>query len=193
MTICDLAVSRYFEQENGVPDEPLIAYMPVNLRVTDEVEDGNLISLIQVKLASDHRNPADSLRQVQKSIKSARELFAGSSRPAIQYYTLMVALLAQIEETLKLDRLLPPAINLVISNVPGPRERLYYKGAELESIYPITTLPPTTALNVTACSYSGTLYFGLIAGRTAIPDLQKLTDCLDGAYAEFRELAGIAG
>ena len=93
MTLCDLAVCRYFEETDGAPDDPLIAYMPVDLRTKQELEDGNLISLLQVKLASNHEDPLASLQQVRESSRTARELFFSASRPAIQYYSMIVALL----------------------------------------------------------------------------------------------------
>jgi diacylglycerol O-acyltransferase len=49
-----------------------------------------------------------------------------------------------------------------------------------------------TALNVTACSYAGTMFFGLIGGRTAIPDLDRLTELLDEAYRELAEATGVS-
>jgi diacylglycerol O-acyltransferase len=187
LTICDLAVNRYFEETGQAPEEPLIAYMPVNLRHEQEQDNRNLISLLQVKMASEHEDSLAALQEIIKSSRSAREVFSGASRPAIQYYTLLVALLSQFEETLKLNKFLPPAINMVISNVPGPRETMYFRGAEATEVYPISTLPPLTALNITACSYVDTLFFGLVSGRTAVPDLQKLTEYLDEAYAELKE------
>jgi hypothetical protein len=48
-----------------------------------------------------------------------------------------------------------------------------------------------TALNVTGCSYAGTLYFGLIAGRTAVPDLDVLTSYLDDAFIELADATGV--
>ena len=191
MTMCDLAVCRYFEDMDGAPEGPMIAYMPVDLRAKGESEDGNLISLIQVKLASNHTDPLASLQQIKKSSRAARELFFSASRPAIQYYAMIVALLSLFEEGLRLDRFLPPVTNMVISNVPGSPEKLYFRGAEAVGIYPVSTLPPMTALNVTACSYAGTFFFGLVSGKTAIPDLKKLTGYLDEIYAELKELTGV--
>jgi diacylglycerol O-acyltransferase len=127
------------------------------------------------------------LQEIIESSRSAREVFSGASRPAIQYYNLLVALLSQFEETLKLNKFLPPAINMVISNVPGSRETMYFMGAEATEVYPVSTLPPLTALNITACSYVDTLFFGLVSGRTAVPDLQKLTEYLDEAYADLKD------
>jgi len=191
MTLCDLAVNRYFKEKGEEPDEPLVVYMPVNLR-NDEADEGNLISLLQVKLASDHEHPPTTLKQIKASSSSTREIYGSVSRPAIQLYTLIVAILPLGEEILKLDKWLPPAINLVISNVPGTSETMYFRGAEVSEVYPVNTLPPAVALSMTVCSYAGTLYFGLIGGRSAIPDLKKLVDYLDEAYGEFRALTGLS-
>jgi len=180
-------VNRYLSEKGEPPVEPLVVYMPVNLR-KDEDEEGNLISLLQVKLASDHDHPLTTLKQIVESSKSTRELYGSISRPAIQLYTLAVALLPLGEELLKLDQWLPPAINLVISNVPGPQTKVYFRGAEVVEVYPVNTLPPAVSLSMTVCSYAGKMFFGLVAGRTAVPDLQKLTAGLDDAYQEFKAL-----
>ena len=189
MALCDLAVNRYFREKGEEPEDPLVVYMPVNLR-QDEDEEGNLISLLQVKLAADHDDPLVTLEQIRQSALSTREIYGSVSRPAIQIYSLAVALLPLGEEMLKLDQLLPPAINLVISNVPGTSEKMYFRGAEVVEVYPVNTLPPAVALSMTVCSYAGTMYFGLISGRSAIPDLQKLTDYVDEVYREFKALTG---
>jgi diacylglycerol O-acyltransferase len=187
MTMCDLAVNRYLAEHGEDPDQALIAYMPVNLR-KDDSDDGNLISLLQVKLASDHDDPLLALEQVRQASLSTREIYGSVSRPAIQMYSLLVALLPLGEELLRLDQLLPPAINLVISNIPGPSQTMYFRGAEVVEVYPVNTLPPAVALSMTVCSYADTLYFGLISGRSALPDLPRLGDYLDDVFREFQEL-----
>lgn len=192
MTLCDVAVSRYFDLHDDTPDGPLVAYMPVNIRTSDDEGDGNLVTLLQVKLASNHSDPLASLHEVRQSIISAREVYSGVSRDAVQYYALMVALVSLAEEMLGMHKLFRPVENLVISNVPGPRKKLYFRGAEEIGMYPISTLPPMTALNVTVCSYHGTMYFGLIAGRTAVPDLDILTSYLDEAFHDLAAATGVA-
>lgn len=192
MTVCDMAINRYFEDKGEVLEDPLVIYMPVNLRSEANPQSGNMISLLQVRLASDHEDPLASLQEVKDSSRTAREIFTGFGKPAIQIYALVVALMAQFEETLKLDKLLPPAMNLVISNVPGPQEQMYFRGARAISAFPISTLPPLTALNVTANSYAGILNIGLVSGRTAIPDLKALSRHMEEAVATLAEAAGVA-
>lgn len=192
MTLCDLALNRYFDDHGDKPEGPLVAYMPVNIRTDETDGEGNLVTLLQVKLATEHDDSLESLSEVRESIESAREVYSGAPSTAVQYYSLIVALMSQFEETLNLDKFLPPVNNLVISNVPGSKVPRYYKGAKAVGMFPISTLPPMTALNVTACSYMGTMFFGLIGGRTAIPDLGLLTRYLDEAYAELAEATGTA-
>lgn len=86
---------------------------------------------------------------------------------------------------------MPPPFNLVISNVPGPAETRYFGGARMIATYPISGIAPMNALNVTVYSYDGTLFFGLVAGRRALPHLHDLKLCIDEVYGEFKQALGI--
>jgi diacylglycerol O-acyltransferase len=188
MAMCDLAVHRYLEERDEPPSEPLVAYMPVDLRRGEDAE-GNVISLLQVRLASQHQDALAALAEISDASKATRSLYRDLSRPAVQIYSMAVALLPLGEELLRLDRLLPPAINLVISNVPGPRQTMYFRGAEVLEAYPVNTLPPGVALSMTVCSYAGSMFFGLVSGRSALPDLQRLREHFRTVFGDFRELA----
>lgn len=188
LTICDLAINRYFKEKGAELEAPLVVYMPVSLRARGDTEAGNLVSLLQVRLASEMDQPLEALQQIKESSLAAREVFSGFGKPAIQLYALTVALLSMFEESLKLDKVLPPVQNLVISNVPGPKKTLWFRGAEGLNAYPISTLPPMTALNVTANSYAGVMHVGLVADRTALPDLDRLIAHMDVVYQELSEL-----
>ncbi len=190
MTICDLAISRYYAEKGQAPKEPMVAFIPVNLRNPDDPESGNLVSMLQVRMAGRHDEPLAALLQIRDSSRTAQALFSGTGRSALQIYALMVALLAQFEESLKFARVLPPTNNLVISNVPGPRDVMYFRGAEVVSAFPISTLLPLTALNVTANSYAGKMHIGLVSGRTAIPDLRAIVGFMHEAVTA---LAGVTG
>ncbi len=64
---------------------------------------------------------------------------------------------------------MPPIYNVIISNVPGPRSKLYFMGAEMEAYYPISALAHGQALNITVMSYAGGLYFGFTACHERVP------------------------
>jgi diacylglycerol O-acyltransferase len=187
LTICDAAVTRYFAERGEAPEEPLVGYMPVNLRTRDDDEVGNLVSLLQVRLASDRDDLLNAMQEIHQSSLTAREVFSGFGRPAIQLYALAVALLSLFEESLRLKRFLHPVNNLVISNLPGPPQPLYFRGAACLRAIPISTLAPMTALNVTANSYAGLMNVGLVAGRSAVPDIDALAAHLDAVFEELKE------
>ena len=93
-------------------------------------------------------------------------------------------LVAQLAELLRLSNTLPPMGNTLVSNVPGPKEHLYLKGARMEEMHPISTLPPSNLLNITLFSYAGQLFFGLIA-TDELPNLQRLGDYVQEAFTEL--------
>jgi hypothetical protein len=66
--------------------------------------------------------------------------------------------------------------NVVISNVPGPRQPLYFSGAKLSNYIPVSTISDGVGLNITVHSYGDRLDFGLIACRELVPDLWDLVD-----------------
>jgi hypothetical protein len=74
--------------------------------------------------------------------------------------------------------------NTLVSNVPGPKEHLYLKGALMQEMHPISTLPPSNLLNITLFSYADELYFGLIA-TDELPHLQRLGDYVQEAFTEL--------
>jgi hypothetical protein len=65
-------------------------------------------------------------------------------------------------------------LNLVVSNVPGLQTPLYAGGARLLETYPLLPLVANLALVVCVTSYCGTLYFGLVGDRDALPDIEVL-------------------
>ena len=85
---------------------------------------------------------------------------------------------------LKLSNTLPPMGNTLVSNVPGPKTHLFIKGARMEEMHPISTLPPSNLLNITLFSYAEELYFGLIA-TDELPNLDKLGAYVESAFDEL--------
>ena len=78
-----------------------------------------------------------------------------------------------------------PPYNVTISNVPGPRETRYWNGARMDGSYPVSIPMDGQALNITLSSYDGSLDFGLIGDRNAVPHLQRLLDHLEESLAEL--------
>ncbi len=83
-----------------------------------------------------------------------------------------------------------PVANVVISNVPGPREPVYIDGARLQGMYPASLLQQGQALNITLTSYDTEVQFGLTACRQTLPGMQRMLSHLEDGLAGLEELAG---
>jgi hypothetical protein len=64
--------------------------------------------------------------------------------------------------------------NITISNVPGPDQTLYFRGAELVAIYPASIVTHGQALNITCESYAGAMNFGFTGCHSSLPSMQRL-------------------
>ena len=79
----------------------------------------------------------------------------------------------------------PPMFNITVSNVPGPTEPLYFRGAELVAIYPASIVTHGQALNITCESYAGQMNFGYTGCHSSVPSLQRLAVYSADALAEL--------
>ena len=85
-----------------------------------------------------------------------------------------------------------PAFNLVISNVPGPKEALYLNGARLDEAYPMSIPADYLALNITVSGNGDNLGFGFTACRRSVPGLQRMPDYIEAAFCRAGSGAGRA-
>jgi hypothetical protein len=79
---------------------------------------------------------------------------------------------------------------VVISNVPGPKQPMYFNGAQLDGLYPVSIVLDGQAVNVTLCSRDKYLDFGIIGCRTSVPHLQRLLTHLETSLAELETAWG---
>jgi diacylglycerol O-acyltransferase / wax synthase len=191
MALCSGALRRYLLAHDALPDEPLIAMVPVSVRSGGEDDlYQNRVSALLADLATNEADPVKRLRRVQASMTAAKESFAAIPAETLQDFTqfappAVAARAMRMYSRLRIaDRMNPP-FNLVISNVPGPSYPLYSAGARLTHFYPVSALTDGQGLNMTVQSYNGNLDFGFIACRDLVPDLWLLTDLLRESMVEL--------
>ena len=127
---------------------------------------------MHVRLGQPGARITDRLQQVLKSSNAAKEEVRALSVEALMDFGVMFFALMEFLNRSKLDRLLAPSYNLIVSNVPGPgAERMYLGGSLLEASYPISTLLPGVNLNATLLSHGNRLDFGLMGDMHSLPDL----------------------
>lgn len=201
MALCSGTLRAYLVEKGALPDEPLIAAVPVSVRSGNEDDMyQNRVSMLLADLATNEADPVQRLRRVQRSMDKAKTQFAAIPADTLQDFTqfappAIAARAMRMYSRLRIaDRAAPP-FNLIISNVPGPNTPLYSAGAQLEHFYPISALTDGQGLNMTVQSYNGNLDFGFVACRELVADLWSMTRMLQSSMAELLATipAGAAG
>ena len=191
MALCSSTLRQYLIEHACLPEESLIAAVPVSVRTGDE-EDmfQNRVSMLLADLATNEPDPADRLHRVQQSMTKAKTQFAAIPADTLMDFTqfappAIAARAMRMYSRLHVaDRTAPP-FNLIISNVPGPAMPLYSAGARLEHFYPISALADGQGLNMTVQSYNGNLDFGFVADRQLVPDVWRLTELMHESMDEL--------
>lgn len=190
ITCLDMAMNRYLDEIAAPLDGPFTILMPVSLRAQDAKKGGgNDIGMVPVKLSTKTDDPIIRLRQVGEALQGVRHQVNASPSSSIAAYTLLTISLPQVAEMMSMSETLPPLGHAIVSNVPGPPSSVYLDGSLLEETYPISTLTPGMLLNITIFSYDGTLFFGLLAGKDTLPDLNCLGSYIYEAFMELEEYA----
>lgn len=179
------ALRRYLIEQNALPEEPLTAMTPVSFRPADADVEGNSFSVVFASLATDIAHPLERLHAIQRSMGEAKRLLRSMKTADIPIFTSVVALPVLVPHLLRVAGRTRPTFNVTVSNVPGPREKLYWNGAPLEGMYPLSIVSHGQALNITVTSCGDSLDFGIVACRRSVPRAQRLIDYLDEALVEL--------
>jgi WS/DGAT/MGAT family acyltransferase len=174
MALCAGALRRLLMEQDALPERPLTAMIPVNIRPKGDPGGGNAVGAILGSLATDVEDPAERIKAIIASTREAKAQLQGMSKAGImQYSALLMApmMLSQIPGAVGRVR---PAFNLVISNVPGPTKPLYFRGFHMDAYYPMSIPFHGYGLNITVVSYVDQLDFGFIGCRDGLPHLQRL-------------------
>lgn len=183
--VCDIALHRYLSESHCQLDQPLKAQMPISLRDESDSLSNNRIAIMMVELAQSNAAPLARLMAIKDSCSKLKKAAQQLPDQALTSYSLASQGLAIMSEILQLDSVLPPVGNVLISNVPGPKNALYLKGAKLRECYPLSVLPPGISLNITLYSYLDQINVGLIACRTSLPDLANIGHYIHDAFIEL--------
>ncbi|PID42139.1 MAG: wax ester/triacylglycerol synthase family O-acyltransferase [Proteobacteria bacterium] len=186
--LCGTALRRFLLEQNNLPDEPLTAGIPVNIRPADDDGTGTAISFIIASLATDIANPMERLKAIKDSTRVAKKHLQGLPRSALNQYTMLMMSPYILQLLTDMGGRMRPEFNVTVSNVPGPTEPLYIDGAKLEAMYPISLIAHGGALNITCLSYNGSLNFGYTGCRETLPSMQNLAVYSGEALEELENI-----
>jgi diacylglycerol O-acyltransferase len=183
-------VRRYLLEQGALPAKSMTAAVPISLREEGNTDANNQVFGMICSIATNVEDPKARLEAIiAQSTKSKemshplRALMPQMSNMSMLGAPILVQILALLYSRSSLSDVLPPAANITVSNVPGPRQTLYAAGAELLHIFPVSISTHGLALNITVQSYRDQLDFGFISGANIIPHVQILCDMLPGEFS----------
>lgn len=196
LAMCSGAVRAYLLELDALPDAPLVAMVPIGLNAKEShlasTEGGNAIGSVMCQLGTDLADPVDRLVTIHASMTDGKQGLSTMTPTQILAMSALGQAPAILGPMLRVEGVVRPPYNLVISNVPGPRTAHYWNGARLTGTYPLSIPIHGMALNITCTSYDGRMSFGLIGCRRTVPHLQRLLTHLDDELAALERAAGVS-
>ena len=191
LAMCGGALRTYLQTHDGLPEDPLIGFVPVSIRPDDGSDRGNALSFVLCNLATHLPDPMARLDLVRRSMDAAKARMSRMSTAELADYAIALTSPLVAGNVLGISgRFRRPIFNVVISNVPGPSEELYWNGARMSGLYPASLLQDGYALNITQTSYLDQMAFGITADRAALPSVQRLIDHLADELDALEAAAG---
>ncbi|MGO9320691.1 MAG: WS/DGAT domain-containing protein [Solirubrobacteraceae bacterium] len=134
---------------------------------------------------------ADPVRRYRETVVRSESLKSDGRQAAGTTAVIELAGLAPpvIHATLARALYATRLFNVTVTNVPGPQQTLYAFGAPLREIHPLVPLAAEHAVGVAALSYDGNVFFGVVADRDTVPDLEVLLSALRASIEELLSAA----
>lgn len=177
------AIGEYLKSlGDDVAGQEIRAMIPVNLRPLDQAYKlGNRFGLVPLVLPIGVDNPIERVYEVRRRMNALK----GSTQPLLAFGLLAVAgLLIKPAQEAMLN-LFGKKTTAVMTNVPGPREKLKFLGSTLEQSMFWVPQSGDIGLGVSILSYGGGVQFGVITDTALCPDPQKIIDEFEPEFAKL--------
>ena len=189
------AMRTYLIELDALPDTSLISMVPVGLNAKQSQlasgDGGNAVGSVMVQLGTHLPDPADRLEAIHRSMVDGKDSLSAMTPTQILAMSALGQAPAILGPIFRMQGIVRPPYNLVVSNVPGPRTTHYWNGARLTGTYPLSIPINGMALNITCTSYDGKMCFGLTGCRRTVPRLQVLLQYLDEELTALERAAGL--
>ncbi len=192
VALCATAVRDWLLQRDELPDDPLVAMVPVSVRTDEQIGTfGNRVSAMIVPIPTDEPDAKRRLLRTHEILAEAKTRHGALPADILQDATQFIppAVLARAARTtMQLAGSVRPALNLIISNVPGPRFPLFCAGARMEAMYPVSVITHGAGLNITCQSYLDHVDFGIVADHDQVDEAWSMMDAVRRSLDELHEM-----
>jgi diacylglycerol O-acyltransferase len=192
------ALRNYLDDHGELPAGAMRAMTPVSVRTESERADlGNQVSAMVVSLATNVADPVERLAAVHRSTSGSKDVTqAIGARNLTELSQLAPGLLIGVGSRLGARfarRGQAGIVNTVVTNVPGPRQPLYFAGATLLRTFGAGPVVDGMGLINIVGSYDDQFVLSFTACREMMPDPERYADALETAFEELAAAAGATG
>lgn len=177
------AIGAYLKEHgDSVDGKEIRAMVPVNLRAADKAYQlGNQFGLAPLVLPLGIENPIERVYEVRRRMQGLK----GSMQPLLAFGLLAVAgmLVKPLQDAML--GLFSKKTTAVMTNVPGPREKLKLCGSTVEENLVWVPQSGTVGLGVSILSYGGGVQFGVVSDATLCPDPQNIIDKFEPEFVRL--------
>lgn len=188
-------VRQWLREHGELPDRSLVAVCPITVRSrtgpSSNQPSGNMFGLWLCPLGTDLDDPGARLELIHRSMAAGKRWVAKRGSAASLLTNAGSVAATVIPPLLPLARQSRTGYNLPISHVPGPRAEMYFNGAHVEEIYPVSTVYDGQGFNVTTCSYADRVGFGFVAGADVVPDIDRFVPLTEACLTELEVTVGV--
>jgi len=195
IAMCSGALRTYLLEHEALPAQSLVAMVPVGLKAQQShlasTEGGNAVGSIMVQMGTERADPGERLQVIHRSTTDGKRALSSMTPAQVMAMSALGQAPAILAPLLRVQGIVRPPYNVIISNVPGPRTTHYWNGARLLGVYPLSIPINGMALNITCTSYDDLMCFGLTGCRRTVPHLQRLLGHLDHELKALEKAAGL--
>jgi diacylglycerol O-acyltransferase len=192
LTVCGGGLRKYLDHHGELPNDSLIAWVPINARLSSSSRSGsrgNQVTAMTAAIYSNIEDPVERLQRVFAATQKSKAAKAGVSARVMTDLSKHVPAATQVlaSRLVLMSGASARMCNLFISNVPGPQKPLYMNGALQVGHFGMAPLANGMGLFIATPSYNGRVSFNVTSTREVLPDIQFFVTCLRDSLAELTQ------
>jgi diacylglycerol O-acyltransferase len=189
LAVTGAALQRYLLEAGDLPQEPLVAMVPVSLKSKDDTA-GNQLAVVHCQLDMGTPSLRDRLAGITFAMAEEKGFYKTLSKRMSKTYTNVMSLPQMAMMMTGTADKVRPSYNLTVSNVRGPDKPRFLRGAELERFVPMSIVTEGNTLNVTGISYAGKFQICVLVCPTSVPNAEKIRDYIGLEFTKICKDAG---
>ena len=181
------AIRRYLmERGDDLDDAEVRVAIPVNVRPESfDVELGNQFSLVILSLPVNMDDPVRRLRETRKRMRSIKE----SAEAFVGFQVMKIMGIPPQALSRKGARFFASKFTGILSNVPGPRQPLYFTDKMIKNMMFWVPRSGDVAIGISIFSYAGNVTLGIATDTRVAPDPDKITEYFSEEFSQLLQLA----